>query len=70
MDGVAATLEIRRQAQEAGRPRTTIVAVTANVLSHQVQEYRDAGMDDVLPKPVSKKALLALLGRCALPRAA
>ena len=61
MDGVAATREIRALERVADGPRTGIIAVTANVLSHQVQSYRDAGMDDVLCKPVSKRDLMVVL---------
>lgn len=61
MDGAAATREIRALEQAADGPRTGIIAVTANVLSHQVQSYRDAGMDDVLCKPVSKRDLMVVL---------
>ncbi|WP_420326878.1 ATP-binding protein [Mameliella sp.] len=61
MDGVVATREIRRIEGGGGAHRTGIIAVTANVLSHQVQSYRDAGMDDVLCKPVSKRDLMVVL---------
>jgi len=35
--------------------------VTASVLAHEVEAYRQAGMDDVLPKPVELSALARLL---------
>lgn len=63
MDGVAATREIREREQILGQPPAFIVGVTANVLSHQVSSYREAGMDEVLSKPLSKRDLLALLAR-------
>ncbi|WP_323770817.1 ATP-binding protein [Antarctobacter sp.] len=63
MDGVAATKIIREMEQAEGASPAFIVAVTANVLSHQVSSYRSAGMDEVLSKPVSKRDLLTLLGR-------
>lgn len=63
MDGVTATQTIRQLERVDGTARHFIVAVTANVLMHQVQEYRDAGMDDVLAKPVSKQDLFDLLYR-------
>lgn len=63
MDGVAATKIIREREVAEGAPPAFIVGVTANVLSHQVSSYRAAGMDEVLSKPVSKRDLLALLGR-------
>ena len=63
LDGVAAALAIREAEARHGPGRTAIVAVTANVLTHQTDEYRASGMDEVLAKPVSKRALLALLRR-------
>jgi signal transduction histidine kinase len=58
MNGVEATLAIRRMEAEGGLPRTPILAVTANVMSHQVAEYVAAGMDDVIAKPIEIVALL------------
>lgn len=63
LDGVGATRLIRGMEAQSGVEPVVIVAVTANVLSHQVQEYKDAGMDQVLGKPVSKRDLMALLAR-------
>jgi len=57
MDGVTATREIRRLESELGRPRTPIIAFTANAMTHQVLSYLDAGMDSHLAKPVNAKAL-------------
>lgn len=65
MDGIAATRAIRALEAERRLPPVTIVAVTANVLSHQVGQYRDAGMKDVLAKPVNKALLMALLHKHA-----
>jgi CheY-like chemotaxis protein/two-component sensor histidine kinase len=52
LDGIGATREIRRRELETGRRRTPIVAVSANVMTHQVAEYIAAGMDDHVPKPI------------------
>uniref|UniRef100_B0T323 histidine kinase n=1 Tax=Caulobacter sp. (strain K31) TaxID=366602 RepID=B0T323_CAUSK len=65
MDGVEASRTIRAEEIVAGRGRTPIVAVTASVLTHEVEAYRQAGMDDVLPKPVDASALASMLSRCA-----
>lgn len=51
MNGIEATRAIRLRERETGRPRTPIVAVTANAMVHQVAEYAAAGMDGVVPKP-------------------
>ena len=61
MDGVEATRAIRAEEVLAGRGRTPIIAVTASVLSHEVVAYRQAGMDDVLPKPIEASALANML---------
>ncbi len=61
MDGVAATRRIREREAQTDRPRTPIVAITANVMPHQVEAYHAAGMDDVVAKPVSAGALLAAI---------
>ncbi|HEY3887925.1 MAG TPA: ATP-binding protein [Caulobacteraceae bacterium] len=57
MDGVQATRAIRKRERETGRPRTPIVAVTANAMTHQLVEYEAAGMDGVVAKPVDIAAL-------------
>jgi CheY-like chemotaxis protein len=57
MDGVEATRAIRLRELETGRPRTPIVAVTANAMTHQLVEYHDAGMDGVVSKPVDVASL-------------
>ncbi|WP_374469786.1 ATP-binding protein [Phenylobacterium sp.] len=61
MDGVAATREIRRQERKRRLPRTPILALTANVLPHQQMEYRTAGIDGVLAKPIQLPELQAAL---------
>ena len=61
MDGVAATREIRRRETLAGRARTPIVAVSANAMPFQVEEYLAAGMDAHLTKPIDVARLYALL---------
>ena len=57
MDGIEATRAIREREAESGRPRTPIVAVTANAMTHQVAEYFSAGMDGIIPKPIDLTAL-------------
>jgi PAS domain S-box-containing protein len=58
MDGLTASLAIRSEEAASGRPRTPIVAVTANVMVHQVQAYRTAGIDDVVAKPIQVAGLI------------
>jgi len=64
MDGVTATREIR--ARESPGARTPIVALTANVLSGQSQSCLEAGMDDVLGKPLEVTRLKEVLDRFVL----
>jgi signal transduction histidine kinase/ActR/RegA family two-component response regulator len=52
MDGIAAARKIRAAEAESGRRRTPIVALTANAMSHQVEEYLAAGMDAHVAKPI------------------
>ena len=52
MDGVTALKAIRRRELESGRPRTPIIALTANAMSHQVSELLEAGIDDHVSKPI------------------
>lgn len=61
LDGVAATVEIRRQEAAEGRIRTPIIALTANAMSHQVAGYLEAGLDAVVAKPLSATALLSAI---------
>jgi signal transduction histidine kinase/ActR/RegA family two-component response regulator len=52
MDGITAASTIREQERAAGRRRTPIVALTANALTHQVEEYLAVGMDAHVAKPI------------------
>lgn len=61
MNGVDATREIRRVEAATGRARTPIVALTANAMRHQAQQYREAGMDRVVSKPLQLNELIEAL---------
>ena len=63
IDGIEATRQIRRS-QTFVAP-TPIIALTANVLTHQRATYLAAGMDGVVGKPVSPAALLAEIASVA-----
>jgi signal transduction histidine kinase/CheY-like chemotaxis protein len=52
MDGVEALRLIRAAEAAEGRPRTPILALTANAMAHQVAEYLAAGFDGHVAKPI------------------
>ena len=68
MDGPAATRRIRAREAETGRPRTRIVALTANAMAHQVDEYLAAGMDGHVAKPVDAAELYAVVAAAQAAR--
>jgi len=57
MDGLAATKAIRNTLPEPARS-VKIIAMTANVLQEDVQQYFDAGMDAYVSKPFNPDELL------------
>jgi len=61
MNGVEATQAIRRMERERNLPRLPIIALTANVMTHQVEEYLQAGMDTFVAKPIQLAELVAAL---------
>jgi signal transduction histidine kinase/ActR/RegA family two-component response regulator len=61
MDGPTAVRRIRQREAALGRARTPILALTANAMSHQVEEYANAGMDGVLAKPIEISKLYAAI---------
>ncbi|MDQ7246111.1 response regulator [Dongia sedimenti] len=66
MDGVAATIEIRKQARFDSLP---IVAMTANVMAAERQKCLEAGMNDHVAKPIDPAVLFDALARWLTPRA-
>jgi signal transduction histidine kinase/ActR/RegA family two-component response regulator len=63
MDGIAAAKAIRAAERAEGRPRTPILALTANALVHQVEEYLAAGMDGHVAKPIEITKLYDAMSR-------
>lgn len=61
MDGVAATRAIREAERASGRVRTPIIALSANAMTHQVEQYLAAGMDRHVAKPIEISRLRAAL---------
>jgi PAS domain S-box-containing protein len=69
VDGPTATRIIRQLEAASGRPRTPIIALTANAMAHQAQAYFDAGMDGFVAKPIEVGQLFAALQRALEPAA-
>lgn len=65
MDGMALTRQIRQQFP-AITARMPIIALTANTNPVDRQRCRDAGMDDVLDKPMDQQALTRCVSRHVL----
>ena len=61
LDGIEATRRIRADEIAAGRPRTPIVALTADVLETGKRACQEAGMDGFLSKPVDPAELDSML---------
>jgi CheY-like chemotaxis protein/HPt (histidine-containing phosphotransfer) domain-containing protein len=63
MDGYTLARRIRQAEAEAGSARLPIIACTAMALEGEAQKCLDAGMDDVVFKPVELRPLLEKLAR-------
>ncbi len=61
MDGMEATRRIRQEFPAGKQP--LIIALTADALQKSRKEYMEAGMDDVLYKPVQTRKLMELLAK-------
>lgn len=61
MDGFTATREIRQQETREGRTHVPIVALTANMASDLAVKCKQAGMNHVMAKPLTKEALIQTL---------
>lgn len=70
MDGLEATRRIRAEESRSERPRTPIIALTANALTHQTAEYLACGMDQVVPKPIQVARLVEAMNAALDARAA
>jgi len=56
-------LTLARELADSGRPRPTVVAVTASVLPQDRVAAIDAGCDDFLDKPYAAADLVAVVSR-------
>jgi len=67
MDGLTAAALIRQRERALGREPVPIVALTANAMSHQVEQYITAGMNGHVAKPIQAAELFEALTRAAVP---
>ena len=58
MDGVTATRAIRAFERDHNRKPTPVIALTANNMAHQIEEYRKAGFSGHVPKPIDAMELI------------
>jgi len=65
MDGMAAARAIRALEAASGRPHTPILAVTADAMPHQAQQYAEAGMDGLVSKPIRFAELAEVVAAAA-----
>jgi signal transduction histidine kinase/CheY-like chemotaxis protein len=62
VDGLEATRRIRKHERQQGG-HVSIIALTALAMSGDREKCLQAGMDDYLPKPVQRNALVSVLAR-------
>jgi signal transduction histidine kinase/ligand-binding sensor domain-containing protein/HPt (histidine-containing phosphotransfer) domain-containing protein len=60
MDGITATLEIRKQDKYKDLP---IIAMTAHAMPDELNKCLDVGMNEYFNKPIDPKALFSLMAR-------
>ena len=65
MDGIAATRAIRTNPKLRTLP---IIAMTANVMAHDIEQCVESGMNDHVAKPIDPDALFSALLRWIKPR--
>ena len=70
MDGYELARRIRASEADLGRPRTPVIACTANALGGDAEKCFEAGMDDYLAKPVELVGLERKLAQWLAPSAA
>ena len=63
MDGFEATTAIRKLESAENRPRTPVIALTANAMKEDELRCYEAGMDDYVSKPIKKERLAEVLDR-------
>jgi CheY-like chemotaxis protein len=64
MDGLETLNALNQLAASLGKPRPQAVAVTANVMTHQVNDYLGHGFTAVVAKPIRIEMLGRALWHC------
>jgi two-component system, sensor histidine kinase and response regulator len=67
MDGLEATRIIRKLEEENGHSDLSIIAATAHVMEEDHRKCAEAGMNDILTKPIKKDALTTMVERWLSP---
>jgi signal transduction histidine kinase/CheY-like chemotaxis protein len=67
MDGLTAIRAIRDAERLSSRPRSPIIALTADVMSHHLEHYRLSGVDAVVAKPIQFVELARAIGSLLEP---
>jgi len=63
MDGPTATRAIRQFERDQARRPTPILALTANAMAHQLEDYRQAGCNGHVSKPIDAADLISAMSR-------
>ena len=69
MDGLSATPRLREIERQLGRPRTPVVAFSANAMADERHAFEAAGMDDHMAKPYRGEELRRMVERWCARRA-
>ena len=65
LSGTEASKQIRSYEQAQNRPGVPIIALTADIMEHNQQKYKDAGMCAVIAKPIDPEVLLTMIAEFA-----
>lgn len=68
MGGLEAAAAIRDLETATGRPHCPVIALTANAMTHQVEEYIRRGIDSHVAKPVRREVLVRSMAELLLAR--
>ena len=60
-DGIQVFSDIRKVLGEQGKPVPPVIAMTANIMAHQVKAYSEAGFAATVAKPLRQEVLVQAL---------